>query len=462
MKDLLKTVEDFIIEYNMLEKGDRIVAGISGGPDSMCMLHILINLMKRYELVIYATHLNHQFRGKDADEDAAYVENICKKWGIPFFLKVFDVPSYAKEKGMSAEEAGRIIRYGLYEEVLEKTDSNKIAVAHNLNDHIETVLMNLLRGSGVEGLKGIEGIRGNIIRPLINTKREDIERYCVLNEIEPRIDKTNLEPIYGRNKIRLGMIPYINDNFNPNILDTLGRFSNIASEENDFVNIESQKAFIKITNSFEDGLKYSIIELNKLHKAIKRRVIRIGLEKIIGSLKGIEYKHIEDIISISKGRTGKAVVLPKNIRAYVSYDELVIRTGMAEKTPDIFLELKTDCINHIPILESSIEIEKLDIKHIKSLLKAEDEVYIDMKKLTGKVVARNRMPGDIFFPFGSAGSKKLKDYFIDEKIPKEERDSILLIADGKEIIWIPGKRLSEKYKITENTKEAFRMKFFRG
>lgn len=234
MRDLSLVVEDTIKKYNMLNHGDSIVVGLSGGPDSMCLLHVLMGLKEAWGLKIYAAHLNHQFRGRDADEDALYVKKKCEEWGIEVFIQVFNVPAYAKEKGLSSEEAGREIRYKLFYEVAHKVGANKIAIAHNMNDNAETVLMNLFRGSGIEGLKGIEATRGEIIRPLINVRRDEIEAYCHEKKLNPRIDKTNLEPIYGRNKVRLELIPYIEKHFNGNIMSTLQRLSDIVTIENGF------------------------------------------------------------------------------------------------------------------------------------------------------------------------------------------------------------------------------------
>ena len=270
MKSLLLKVESIIEKYEMIYEGDRIVAGVSGGPDSMCMLHILLRLKDKYNLSIFVAHLNHQFRGKEADDDAEYVKHICEEWGIPVFIKVFDVPAYAKETGLSAEEAGREIRYKLYDEVAKKVNGEKIAVAHNMNDHIETILMNLLRGSGIEGLKGIEAVRDRIIRPLINVERDEIEEYCWMNGISPRIDKTNLQPIYGRNKIRLELIPYIKNNYNPNIMSTLYRFSDIAFLENDYMDKEAENLFFEVASNYKNSIKYNIDKLVKLHPALQK------------------------------------------------------------------------------------------------------------------------------------------------------------------------------------------------
>lgn len=461
MKDLFLKVVNTIEKYEMICQGDSIVAGVSGGPDSMCMLHILLQLKDKYNLSLYAAHLNHQFRGKEAADDALYVKEICGEWGIPTFIKVFDVPAYAKETGLSSEEAGREIRYELYAEVIKKVGGQRIAVAHNMNDHIETILMNLLRGSGIEGLKGIEAVRGQIIRPLINAERDEIEEYCRINGISPRIDKTNLEPIYGRNKIRLELIPYIKNTFNPNIMSTLYRFSDIAVLENDYMDKEAEKSFFEVAESYENSIKYNINKLDNLHPALQRRVIRIGLEKLLGSLKGIEYKHIEEILRILHEKTGAAVMLPRNMRAYVSYENLVIGPKIEEPHDKYCYSLNLNRENTISSLGIVAVVKTLKAYEIADIKKDKYVAYIDKAKVQGDLFIRNRHEGDVFSPIGLKGSKKLKDYFIDEKIPKEDRDKIKLIADGKEIVWVIGKRLSEKYKITDKTEDVIMISIMR-
>lgn len=462
MRDLFLVVEDTIKKYNMLNHGDSIVVGLSGGPDSMCLLHVLMELREAWGLKIYAAHLNHQFRGKDADEDALYVKKICEQWGIEVFVQVFNVPAYAKEKGLSSEEAGREIRYKLFYEVAEKVGANKIAIAHNMNDNAETVLMNLFRGSGIEGLKGIEPKRGEIIRPLINVSRDEIEAYCRDKNLNPRIDKTNLEPIYGRNKIRLELIPYIEKHFNAYIMSTLQRLSDLVAIENDFLNDEAKKLLLKIAIIGENSIEYCINKMNDVHPALLRRVIRMGIEKLTGSLKDIEYRNVEGVLELLNKSTGAAVILPQNIKAYISYDKLILKINTQSEPVKYYLELENDKDNIADFFDFTVRLTTVDASQIADMKKDKYKVYIDKDKVKHKLVLRNRLDGDVFSPIGLKGSKKLKEYFIDEKIPKEERDKIPLIADGKEIVWVLGRRLSEKYKITSDTKEAIIINIIRG
>ena len=235
-------VLDTIKKYNLIETKDKIVLGVSGGPDSISMLNILNEIKNELNFEIYVAHMNHMIR-KEAEDDENYVQEYCTKNNIQFFVKRVDVVQIANTNKIGTEEAGRKVRYEFFEEVMKNVNANKIAIAHNKNDKVETIIMNLLRGSGISGLKGIEPIRDNkYIRPLIECKREEIEQYCEENQLNPRIDKTNFENDYTRNKIRNIVIPYIKKEFNQNIIETIDRLSQVATVESDFID----KQIIKI------------------------------------------------------------------------------------------------------------------------------------------------------------------------------------------------------------------------
>lgn len=457
IEDVTRTVE----KYNMLSKGDKIVVGVSGGPDSLCLLHVLRTLSRDSGYRLYAAHLNHQFRGKDADEDADFVEKLCREWGIPAFIETFDVPAYAEKMGLSSEEAGREIRYKLFDRVLFEVGADKIAVAQNLNDQAETILMRFMRGSGIEGLKGIEHVRGNIVRPLLEISRKRIEEYCIENKLNPRIDKTNLEPVYNRNKIRLELIPYIEKNFNPNIMQSLVRFSNLIKDENDFLDKEGEDAFKAAAQVLADGIAIDIKKASELHIAIKRRLARIAVEKIANTLNGFEFKHFESVTELLNKSTGAAVMLPHGLKAYVSYDKVILAKNIEKADKKCYYKLKYDCGNTISTVNGELSIERRKICEINGITRERDRIYIDESKIKQGLVLRRREPGDMFSPIGMKGSKKLKDYFIDEKIPREKRDEIELVADGSEIVWIVGGRISEKYKITDGTKDVIIIKYSR-
>ena len=288
----------------------------------MTLLNVLINLKQKLGIskIVVAT-VNHMIR-EEAEEETKFVENFCESHGIEFYLKKVDVQEEAKSKKTSTELAGRNARYDFFEEVLKKTGSNKIATAHNLNDNAETVLMNLLRGSGVSGLKGIEKIRdGKFIRPIIECKRSEIEQYCVDNKLNPRYDKTNNENTYTRNKIRNMLIPYIEENFNPNIVDSLNRLSTIATKEDEYIHKIVENSFENIMITADISKKEIILDLkkfNELDEVIKSRLILYTISEILGTSQGIEKIHIEDIIKLCGNNIGNKYLMPnKNIKIFI-------------------------------------------------------------------------------------------------------------------------------------------------
>lgn len=314
-------VLETIRKYNLIEDGDKIVLGVSGGPDSICMLDNLREVKEEQviEFEIYVAHINHMIR-EEAIDDEKYVQEYCKKYNIECFVKRADVQKIASEKKIGTEEAGRKVRYDFFEEVLQKKESNKIAIAHNKNDKIETIIMHLLRGSGLSGLKGIEPIRDNkYIRPLLECERTEIEQYCEDKKLNPRIDKTNFENEYTRNKIRNIVIPYIKKEFNPNIIQTLSRLSDLAADESNYIELQTQKTFEKILIAKEkEQITLNLKEFNKQDKVIKNRLILYTTKELMGSTQGIEKIHIEDIIKLCQNNVGNKFLTPnKNLKVLV-------------------------------------------------------------------------------------------------------------------------------------------------
>lgn len=314
-----------IIKYNMIESGEGIVVGVSGGPDSMCLLNNLIQINRDEKIdlkfKIYVAHINHMIR-KEAEEETEYVQEFCDKNNIQCFVKKEDVNKIAQDLKIGTEEAGRKIRYEFFKEVMQKTNSSKIAIAHNLNDKVETILMNIIRGTSPSGLKGIEPIREGIyIRPLIETKRDKIEEYCIQEKLNPKIDKTNFENIYTRNKIRNMLIPFIKEQFNPNIIEAVNKLSKITEEEQNYLD--------KIVNNIYDDLIIEntknkneiILDLKKFNKqdiVIKRKIILYTIKKVYGNAQNIEKIHIDDIIKLCERNIGNKYLTPhKNIKVYI-------------------------------------------------------------------------------------------------------------------------------------------------
>lgn len=308
-----------IKRYEQIKSGDTIVVGVSGGPDSICLLNVLKNLQNELKINIVVAHINHMIR-KEADSETEFVQDFCKQRDIKCFVKKADVLQIAKEKKLGTEEVGRKIRYDFFEEVKNLVGGNKIATAHNANDNAETVLMNFLRGSGSTGLKGIEPIRDNkLIRPIIECTRQEIEQYCNEKGLNPKYDKTNQENIYTRNKIRNMLIPYIQENFNPNTIETINRMSNlIATDEMYFKSIVKQSYKETFISRTEKEIILDLKKFNVLEKVIKSRLIIYTINELLGTTNGIEKIHIEDVIKLCKNNIGNKYLTPnKNIKIMI-------------------------------------------------------------------------------------------------------------------------------------------------
>ena len=319
-------VIDTIKKYNLIQSGDKIVCGVSGGPDSISMLNILNEIKEDFNFEIYVSHVNHMIR-EEADDDQKYVQDYCQKNGIQCFVKRIKVKEFADNNKIGTEEAGRNIRYDFFEEVLEKVQANKIAIAHNKNDKIETIIMNLLRGSGISGLKGIEPIRDNkYIRPLIECERQEIEQYCEQYKLNPRIDKTNFENDYTRNKIRNIVIQYIKNKFNPNIIETMDRLSRVSTDESNYMELQAQKNYKEIViEKTQHQIILNLKRFNELDEVIKKRIILLAIKDIKGSTQRIEKVHIEDIIKLCANNVGNKFLTPnKNVKVLIKNKKIYV------------------------------------------------------------------------------------------------------------------------------------------
>ena len=321
---LEKEVQNTIKKYNLINKDDKIICGVSGGPDSICMLNILKNLKEKIGFEIIVCHVNHLIR-EEAISDEQYVENYCIQNNIKYYIKRIDVKNYANNNKQGTEEAGRNVRYEFFDEILKKENANKIAIAHNKNDKVETIIMNMLRGSGISGLKGIEPKRENkYIRPLIETERNSIEKYCEEKKLQPRIDKTNFINDCTRNKIRNIVIPYIKNEFNPNIINTMDRLSSVIDEEDDYLEKITKEIFNKLKIKQEKGyLVLNLKEFNKQETVIKKRLILYSINKTIGNVQNIEKVNIDDIIKLCEKNIGNKYLMPnKNIKILVNKNQI--------------------------------------------------------------------------------------------------------------------------------------------
>lgn len=454
----LKTIR----ENNMFDKGDKVIVAVSGGPDSIALLHVLYKLREKLDISLYVAHINHGLRGSESDKDEEYVEKFCEILNIEFESKKVDINEISRLRNISSESAGREVRYEFFKELMKKFSAQKVAIAHNANDQAETILMRIMRGTGMDGLIGIRPVRDNIfVRPLINTTRGEIEEYCSKNNLNPRIDKTNLEAIYSRNKVRLQLIPYIQENFNKDIIQVLNRLSYTIKVDNDYLEVISKEKFKRYCDINREKViisKKAFLE----HESIITRILRLAINSLLGNLYNFEKIHIYDIIRIQRCSTGKELNLPSDVNVINNYGDIVIYRNKKQNVKSKIVEhILCDGINVIEDVNIKVGIKvisaeaKLDFKHNKWIK------YFDYDKIKGDITLRFRRDGDRFTPLGMNGSKKLKDLFIDLKVPKEERNEIPLVCFGGNIAWIVGYRVSEIFKVDQNTKNILEVKIER-
>jgi tRNA(Ile)-lysidine synthase len=434
---------------------------------------MLNDLKAIYNIELYAAHVNHCLRGTEADEDEAYAERFCTELGITFYSKRVDINEMAKKLNLSSETAGREARYSFFNELKERLGASKIALAHNLNDQAETVLMRIMRGSGIDGLQGIRPVRDGIyIRPILALKRDEIESYCEVNNLKPRTDKTNFENIYNRNKVRLELIPYIEKNFNKDIICTLNRLANIVTIDNEYIEEAAVEKY-RVYCSLENNMVTVSRKLIEEQEAIVARVIRKALYRVSGSLKNIEMVHIVEIMELFTIGTGKKVILPAGIKAENVYGDIRIyktnKTILGKGFNGSSIVLEKDNISRE--IEFSRYIEEMyvtvSIRQVKKeeIIKFGEDAfkkYFDYDKIKSSISIRYRREGDRFSPYGMKGSKKIKDLFMDLKIPKDERDRIPLVCFDEEIAWVVGYNVSNNYVVTKGTKSILEIKIGKG
>lgn len=422
---MLNEIKNTIKKYRLIEDGDGIVIGLSGGADSVCLTHVLWRLKDELGIRLYTAHMNHCLRGDAADRDESFAVEFSDKLGIECITERKNVKAYAKENSISEEMAGRELRYAFFECVRKKFSLNKIATAHNKNDNAETILMNFVRGSTITGLCGIPYKRGNIIRPIAEISREEIEAYCHENGLEYVTDATNNELIYTRNKIRLELIPKIQNELNSGFINTVTRNAALISEENDYL---EQKA-----DEIANLAKNNFISIKNLdcHIAIKRRVI-LKMMKYAG-IKNISSDYVEAVIRlVNANKSGSSVNLPGSNIAKIQYNNLFIGCETKKTLPFEY---------NIPI-GTDVYIAELDITVRAEFAEGSGVIKADKNSV---ITIRNRRDGDFFYPDGMEGKKKLKDYFIDNKIPRDMRDSIGLLTVNNEIACILGKRRDRRF-----------------
>ncbi len=451
---LVNTVKNTIEENDLISKGDKILVALSGGADSVTLLDTLLRLKDELSITVGAAHLNHMIRGSEADRDESYCAELCTKLSVPFYAERKDVPSLAKDEGISEELAGRKVRYDFFKRICDLKGYNVIATAHNKNDRAETVLMRVMRGTGIDGLCSIKYRRDDgVVRPLLDVTREDIEKYCEENKLEYCIDSTNSENDYTRNKIRNTLIPVIKEGFNPNIIDTLCTLADNSLEDSEFINGYAERLYKRINSPMpkRKPVVLDIESLNMVGGSIRSRLIKIASKEVMGEEYKLGRVHVEAIKSLLDKETGASVTLPEGLIVNVKYGWLEFVTEEENTKPEKAFCYEIDLGEKANVFAENIKLEVTEeIPKLK-----ENQMVVDFDKLSEKnLFIRSRKAGDRITLFKDGKTKKLKDFLIDMKVPRSERGKIPLLCTDKDIVAVIGYRVAESYKISENTKKG--------
>jgi tRNA(Ile)-lysidine synthase len=460
----------FINEHHLVPTGQKLVVAVSGGPDSVCLLHVLCGLRRELKIELYAAHLDHRLRGKASAADAAYVAGLARKLGLPATIEARDVKAYRKESGLSLEEAAREVRYAFLAEVAAREGAARVAVGHTATDHVETILMHLVRGSGVRGLRGmlpsstlpVNGKNLIVIRPLLELTREETAAYCCRHRLYPRHDASNDSPELFRNRIRRELLPLLRD-YNPRVDEALQRTARIAADDLSFIDNEVAVRYEKIARLENEAVILDKTYFMALPVALQRYILRRALESLLGNLKDIEAGHIEEVLAALAGPSGKAIGLPGGLSCTIEPARYLLARDAAAACPFPALAkeypLQVPGRTRLPGGEMMASIIRRD----EAGLPADDfTAFFDFDKTGADLVVRRRRAGDRFQPLGLPGLKKLGVFLIDARVPRSWRGRIPIVTAPGQIIWVTGWRIDERAKVTAGTEKVLRLEFRRS
>ena len=464
--DFVRQMHRFIAQHKMIENSETVLVAVSGGADSLALLYGLHALRAQLNCELHVVHLNHCIR-PDADADAEFVQQHAADLELPCTIQYAEVPRLAKQWKLSVETAGRKARYQFYESVCTEMSATKVALGHHQDDIAETVLMNLIRGSGTAGLKGIAPVRDiKFIRPLVGSTRQQIEAFLTSIGITPRQDTTNTDVNYLRNRVRHELIPQLARDYNPNIKTGLSRTADVLGTESEYLDTVARKAFETCRiQSPHKNVVLNRVKFRQYHIALQRRMLRQSVSEMLGDMSDLYFAHCEAMLNLVEGNTPNTVLaLPNDLRFRRAYQRLIFERKPVE-IESFAYPVATVGKTSIAILNTEITAELGDVASFGTLALPDGKFeaifdYDTLRKVFAKpssetvpLIVRNRQQGDRFQPYGMRGTKKIKDFLIDAKVPRSERDSIPLLVCGDEILWVIGYTTSNAFKITSDTRQ---------
>ncbi|MFC1865660.1 tRNA lysidine(34) synthetase TilS [Chloroflexota bacterium] len=453
----------------LLPENASLLLAVSGGVDSTCLLHLLAALRQGFGIRLHVVHLDHKLRGTESAADADYVRDLADSLDIPLTVDMVDVRSYKNKNKVSLEEAAREVRYTFLAQTAVSIGADYIATGHTLDDQMETILMHIIRGTGIKGLVGLKpaaewhlnGCSFNLIRPLLTVSRSETAAYCKKHRLIPRLDSTNLSLSPLRNRIRQQLVPLLKG-YNSGIADALLRMAAIAADETEFLDTEAARLWQSVVQEKKNVLMLDRKSIDELHPALKRHLLRVAIEGLLGSLKDIEARHIEEIMTTLDKQAGKYINLPGGLVFYVDYERYLLGKESADLCPYPVIDgeypLKVPGETQLVGWRVEAAITDKDYKEqgCDSFI-----AYFDLDKINGELKIRQRKLGDRFQPLGMKETKKVNQFMINEKIPNPWRPRIPIVATEQQILWLVGHRIDDRVKISAGTKRILELKFRR-
>ncbi len=466
-QQLEQRVLGFIRENQLVSSQQKLLVAVSGGPDSVCLIYILAKLQEELDIRLHVAHLNHQLRGAESEADARYVSDLAHRLGIPATVDQRDVKAYQAQQHLSLEEAAREVRYAFLAQVARFIGANRVAVGHTIDDHIETILMHLIRGTGITGLRGLQS--GSlwqsledsltVVRPLLAVSRQETASYCHDHQLMPRLDASNLSLSSLRNRIRHQLLPLL-QSYNPRVADALLRTARMAGDDLAFIDKEIASLWGEIVQEQEKAIILDKERFLELPSTLQRYLLRAVIERLLGNLKDIEVRHIEEIMGVLTKPAGKRISLPGGLIFSIEYDKYLVSPDPAAVSP--FPALSGEFRLKIPgeTLLPGWRVEASIINREQMGEADEDFVaYFDLDKAGDKLMVRSRQPGDRFQPLGLSQPKKLGEFMIDTKIPQAWRQRVPIVCSPEHILWVVGWRIDDRVKVTESTSQILCLKF---
>jgi tRNA(Ile)-lysidine synthase len=489
-----RQVKSTIDDHRILETGEVIVVGVSGGADSLCLLHVLRELAPAYAVHLHVAHLDHGIRGAESAADAAFVTRLAADWGLPATIEKADVPAYARRRKLAIEEAARQARYAFLAQVSHAIGARKAAVAHNADDQVETVIMHWLRGSGLAGLRGMQPVspwpeqpvddpyvigmggasmpaQGDhegsllLVRLLLEVPRTAIDAYCREQGLEPRFDLSNLDQTYYRNRLRHELIPLL-ETYNPGIRQVVRRMAWVIADDYDYLRRQGEAAWQRLAVEGEDWVAFDLAGWRELHASLQRHLLREAVRRLRRALRNIDFIHIENALAVARDKpTGTAATLPQGLQLFVDYDRLIVAEipPVLPDLPQLAVEemaLNVPGVTPLPGSAWQVEADVLARERLSGgeLVVGPWQAMLDAERVGPSLVMRRRRPGDRFQPMGLGGHEmKLNEFMINVKLSAVARAAYPLVASPAHIVWLPGYRVDERARVTPETRQVLRL-----